>query len=71
MSDIIEIDVNTGEVTSRNYTKKEIDYKKYLEENLVLPEPIVDTYAEVRASALAKLMSLGLSEEEARVIAGV
>jgi hypothetical protein len=71
MSDIIHINTNTGEITSREYTQSEKDYNRYLEENLVVPEPIVDNSVEIRASALAKLMSLGLTEEEARVIAGV
>jgi hypothetical protein len=71
MSDMINIDINTGEVTSREYTQAEIEYRAFLESQIVLPEPIADNSAELRASALAKLMSLGLTEEEARVIAGV
>ena len=71
MSDMINIDINTGEVTSRQYTQAEIEYRAFLESQIVLPEPIADNSAELRASALAKLMSLGLTEEEARVIAGV
>lgn len=71
MSDMINIDINTGEVSSREYTQAEIEYRAFLESQIVLPEPIDDNSAELRASALAKLMSLGLTEEEARVIAGV
>lgn len=71
MSDMINIDINTGEVTYREYTQAEIEYRAFLESQIVLPEPIADNSAELRASALAKLMSLGLTEEEARVIAGV
>jgi hypothetical protein len=71
MSDMINIDINTGEVSSREYTQAEIEYRAFLESQIVLPEPVADDSAELRASALAKLMSLGLTEEEARVIAGV
>jgi hypothetical protein len=71
MSNTVEINVNTGEVISRPYTEQEIEYRAYLETQLVVPDPIVDPSEEIRASALSKLMALGLTEEEARVIAGV
>ena len=71
MSNTVEINVNTGEVISRPYTEQEIEYRTYLETQLVVPDPIVDPSEEIRASALSKLMALGLTEEEARVIAGV
>ena len=31
MSDIVEIDVNTGEQITREYTQEEIEYREYLE----------------------------------------
>lgn len=71
MSNTVEINVNTGEVITRPYTEQEIEYRAYLETQLVVPDPIVDPSEEIRASALSKLMALGLTEEEARVIAGV
>lgn len=71
MSDMVEININTGTSTTRSYTQEEIDYRAYLESQIVIPEPIVDEAAELRASALSKLMALGLTEQEARVIAGV
>lgn len=71
MSNTVEINVNTGEVISRPYTEQEIEYRAYLETQLVVPDPIIDPSEEIRASALSKLMALGLTEEEARVIAGV
>ena len=71
MSDIIEVDVNTGQVTEREYTQTEIDYKAYLESQVTIPEPIVDPSEELRESALAKLTALGLTEAEAKAIVGL
>lgn len=71
MSDIIEINVNTGQVTEREYTQAEIDYKAYLESQVNLPEPIVDPNEELKESALSKLTALGLTEAEARAIVGL
>jgi hypothetical protein len=71
MSDVIEININTGEVTEREYTEQEINYKAYLESQVVLPEyeePEIDPN---KQSALDKLQSLGLTEAEAKAIAGV
>jgi hypothetical protein len=71
MSDIIEVDLNTGQVTEREYTQEEIDYKVYLESQVTIPEPIVDANEEIRESALAKLTALGLTEAEAKAIVGL
>lgn len=71
MSDMIEINVNTGQVTEREYTQAEIDYKAYLESQVTLPEPIVDPNEELKESALSKLTALGLTEAEARAIVGL
>lgn len=71
MSDHIIIDVNTGDIIERNYTKKEKDDIKNLESSIVRPEPIVDESVTLRESALNKLTALGLTEEEARTIVGI
>lgn len=71
MSDIIEIDVTTGQITEREYTQAEIDYKAYLESQVTLPEPVVDPNEELKESALSKLTALGLTEAEARAIVGL
>jgi hypothetical protein len=71
MTDHIIIDVNTGDITERAYTKKEKDIRKELESSVTLPEPIVDNSEEIRQSALDKLTALGLTEEEARTIVGI
>ncbi len=34
MSDIVEIDVSTGEKVIRNYTQQEIEYRQYLESQI-------------------------------------
>jgi hypothetical protein len=34
MSDHIEIDINTGQIVTRNYTQEEIEYREYLEAQL-------------------------------------
>jgi hypothetical protein len=71
MSDVVEINVNTGQVTEREYTEQEISYKAYLETQLVIPEPAeIEIDANVQ-SALNKLKALGLTEAEAKAIAGI
>lgn len=71
MSDIIEINVNTGEVTEREYTEQEIVYKEHLESQVVIPEPTEAEIDPIRQSALNKLQSLGLTEDEAKAIVGL
>lgn len=71
MSDIIEIDVNTNEVTERAYTQEEINYKAYLESQVVLPEPIETSVDPNKESAIAKLQALGLTLDEAKAIVGI
>jgi hypothetical protein len=71
MSDIIEINVNTGETVEREYTQEEIDYKAYLESQINLPEPTEPEIDPNIQSALNKLKVLGLTEDEARAIAGI
>ncbi len=71
MSDVIEININTGAVTEREYTEEEINYKAYLESQVVVPEysePEIDAN---KQSALDKLQSLGLTEDEAKAIVGI
>ena len=71
MSDIIEINVNTGEVTEREYTEEEINYKAYLESQLVIPEPVELEIDPIKQSAITKLQSLGLTTDEAKAIVGL
>jgi hypothetical protein len=71
MSDIIEIDVTTGEVTEREYTQEEISYKAYLESQITFPEVIEPEVDPNKQSAIIKLQSLGLTADEARAIVGI
>jgi hypothetical protein len=71
MSDVIEININTGEVTEREYTEQEITYKAYLESQVVVPEYSEPEIDQNKQSALDKLQSLGLTEDEAKAIVGL
>jgi hypothetical protein len=71
MSDVIIINVNTNEVTEREYTQDEIDYKNHLESQVVLPEQAEAEIDPNKQSAIIKLQSLGLTEDEAKAIVGL
>lgn len=71
MSDVIEININTGEVTEREYTEQEINYKAYLESQVVVPEYSEPEIDQNKQSALDKLQALGLTEDEAKAIVGL
>lgn len=71
MSDVIEININTGEVTEREYTEQEINYKAHLESQVVIPEYSEPQIDPNKQSALDKLQSLGLTEDEAKSIVGL
>jgi hypothetical protein len=70
VSDVTEINVQTGQVTTRAYTQEELEARA----NAVVPESVVtvedslENYAEVKQSALSKLQALGLTEEEAKAL---
>lgn len=70
VSDVTEINVQTGQVTTRAYTPEELEARA----NAVAPESVVtveeslENYAEVKQSALSKLQALGLTEEEAKAL---
>jgi hypothetical protein len=70
VSDVTEINVQTGEVTTRAYTPEELAARA----NAVVPESVtiieesLENYAEVKQSALSKLQALGLTAEEAQAL---
>ena len=71
MSDIFEINIESGESSERAYTKEEkvaftSMMQDYLESGAIVP---LDTSA--KDSAIEKLTKLGLTEEEAKAIAGL
>lgn len=74
MADVIEINALTGEVIERDFTeeelaqrKKDLAAEKKAEKARVAEE---EAKAATKASALAKLAALGLTEEEAKAIFG-
>lgn len=70
MSDVTEINVETGQVTLRAYTQEELDARAnaVIPESVVIVENSIENYAEIKQSALSKLQALGLTEEEAKAI---
>jgi hypothetical protein len=70
VSDVTEINVQTGHVTTRAYTQEELEARA----KAVIPESVIniqesfEEYKEVKQSALSKLQALGLTEEEAKAL---
>jgi hypothetical protein len=70
VSDVTEINVQTGQVTTREYTQEELNARA----NAAIPESVVniensfEQHKEVKQSALSKLQALGLTEEEAKAL---
>lgn len=70
VSDVTEINVETGQVTVRPYTQEELEARA----NAVAPETVLEVeesledYADLKQSALSKLQALGLTEEEAKAL---
>jgi len=79
MTDITIIDVTTGQVVERAYTKSEKDLRAELENNP--SQEILDIKSQeqslnqdaiaLRQSALDKLQALGLTLDEAKAIVGI
>jgi hypothetical protein len=80
MTNITEINISTGEVIEREYTQEELDKRAELESNP--PQKVIDMRAQdqflenqesvaLRESAIIKLQSLGLTEDEAKAIVGL
>lgn len=71
MSDVNEFNAETGEAILRPYTEEELAQVE--RDASISAEPETRPIGEdpLKLSALAKLTSLGLTEEEARAIAGL
>jgi sugar-specific transcriptional regulator TrmB len=80
MTDITIINVATGEVTERTYSKSERDLRAELENNP--PQEVIDIRSQeqyledsesiaLKQSALDKLQALGLTLDEAKAIVGI
>lgn len=80
MTDITIINVATGQVTEREYNQLEKDLRAELENNPtqeVIDIKSQEQYLEdneaiaLKQSAIDKLKALGLTEEEAKALAGI
>lgn len=75
MSDVLEINVPTGERIERDFTPEELAQRaKDLAAGEAAEQAAADEAAAkeaAKASALAKLQALGLTTEEAQAIAGI
>ena len=71
---VLEINCETGEETYRPLTKEEIaarvEQRKVMAELKAQQEAEAQAKGEAKASALTKLTALGLTEDEAKAIAG-
>ena len=71
---VVEVNCETNEVTERPLTAEEIAQREadaivYAEQKAA-QEAEAEAKADAKASALAKLAALGLTEDEAKAIAG-
>ena len=71
MSDVNEFNVETGQYILRPYTQEELEQVNIDRNVLFEPETVLLPEDPIITSALSKLKSLGLTEEEARAIAGI
>jgi hypothetical protein len=71
MSDVNEFNAETGQAILRPYTEEELAQAEHDASIVAVPEMIPVQEDALKISALAKLQSLGLTEEEARAIAGL
>lgn len=78
MIDITEINISTGEVVQREYTQEEKNIRDQ-KESEISEEALAKiaaaqedlAYIELKESAISKLISLGLTEDEAKAISGI
>ena len=71
MSDVNEFNAQTGQAVLRPYTEEELVQVERDAAITAEPETVSVNEDPVKLAALAKLTSLGLTEEEARAIAGL
>lgn len=70
MSEVNELNSETKEVVYREYTPEEL-LQRDTEINAIITPDITPLANPIRNSAINKLMSLGLTEDEAKAIAGI
>jgi hypothetical protein len=71
MSDVNDFNAQTGEAILRPYTEEERTQAEHDSAIAVTPETVPIEEDALKISALAKLQSLGLTEDEAKAIAGI
>lgn len=71
MSDVNEFNAQTGEAVIRPYTKSELKQRAKDSSNETEKEVVANPESQELTSALNKLKTLGLTEEEAKAIAGI
>jgi hypothetical protein len=80
MIDVTEINISTGEIIEREYTQEEINIRNQQQAEIPveiaklisMPQTSEDLeYIELKQSAINKLKALGLTEEEAKALAGI
>ena len=71
MTKEIIINAETGEVTERDFTAKELkDYEKAAAENAAIAQAAAEAKAKAEADKAALLARLGLTEDELKTILG-
>jgi hypothetical protein len=71
MSDVNEFNAETGQAVLRPYTEEELAQVEHDASIVATPETSPVEEDALKISALVKLQTLGLTEEEARAIAGL
>jgi hypothetical protein len=71
MSDVNEFNAETGQAVLRPYTEEELAQAEHDANIVATPETVSIEEDALKISALVKLQTLGLTEEEARAIAGL
>ena len=71
MSDVNEFNAETGEVVARSYTKNEQKQRVKDSSTDTAKEIVPNLENETLVSAINKLKTIGLTEEEAKAIAGI
>lgn len=71
MSDVNEFNAQSGEVALRTYTKSELKQRVKDSSSDTPKEIVANPESEALTSAINKLKTIGLTEEEAKAIAGI
>lgn len=70
MSEVNELNAETKEAVYREYTPEEL-LQRDTEINAIITPDTAQVFDPVRNAVIIKLMSLGLTEDEAKAVAGI